>query len=352
VAGGGGAMPLSPAQEAGRAKCLVTASEMAALFGLDPKVTPYMFHQFKLGKLSRKAIEDEEHVQLGNILEKPIAEHLARREGWQIRKVKRHIVGVGLALKDIPLEEDELRAWLAPVRVPGFWYRLGVSLDFEVTGGVGAFGLLAAAAPQRHKPPLEIKAVGRFAGLTDPQYRWENGEPPLPVLLQNQAQIAGTGAEMGAVGGLRYVTGPADVAVVPRHPETVRAILLRIMAFEVELAEGRCPAPDLTNTHDVEAVVALHKTVLPGKVVDRRGDEKLEALADAYRYHSAASGKEEKLAKSLWAEILVHLGEDADATQIDLRDRYIKTWKISEKLIPETLRGAYRGHGIWNRKEK
>jgi len=340
-------MPLSPAQGAGRAKCLVTASEMAALFGLDPKVTPYMFHQYKLGKLERPDLADEEFIELGNALEGPIAGVIARRQGWRIRKVARHVVGVGLPLRDNPLTDDELDAWRTPVKVPGYAHKLGVSLDFEVTGGRDAFGLRAEAAPQRRKPPFEIKAVGRFN-----THKWENGEPPLPVLLQVEAQIAATGAEMGAVGGLRYVTGPPDVAVVPRHSETIRAILLRILAFEAELAEGRCPAPDFTNAHDVEAVVALHKSVLPGKVVDRRGDEKLEALAGQYLEASAAAGARKREVESLWAEILVHLGEDADATQIDLRDRYIKTWKISEKLIPETLRGAYRGHGIWNRKEK
>jgi len=317
-------MPLSPAQEAGRAKCLVTASEVPDLFGVG-RLTPYQFWNIKAGKLPRPDLSGEEHIEWGNLLEAPIARGIAWREGWKIRKVHRHLVA--------PPELWEPEGAITDPEAPPL---LGASLDYEASRGRGH-------APGWH--PLEIKAVGRYAG-----WQWQDG-PPLPVLLQVQAQLACAGAEVGLVGGLRSVTGPADVAVVPRHPETIRQILLRILAFEVELREGRCPAPDFDNTKDVEAVVALHKAVLPGKVIDRRGDETLEALCAWYKVASAEAGAQKKQADSLWAQILEHLGLDADAAQVELRDHYIKTWPVAEREVAYTAK-AHRGHGVYPRKEK
>lgn len=317
-------MPLSDQQIEGRAACLVTASEVADLMGVGRR-SPFVLYHEKAGNLEPDPAESEA-TAWGNVLEAPIARTVAQQRGWKIRKVERHLT---VGWNDLGLleavSEAELSRALRGDRAPN---PLGASLDYEVALGSWA--------------PMEVKAVGRYASRA-----WEGGQPPLPVLLQVQAQLACARAPLGIVAGLRSVTGPADVAEVPRHEPTIRLIFRAVLDLEISLARGEAPAPDYSRQGDVEAVLALHKAVTPGKVIDRRGDPAVERILADYKSASAEKGKLEKETKGLWAELLTTLGPDADFEELIVNEHYAKTWPLPEMDIH---RKAGRGHNVWERK--
>lgn len=329
-------MPLSPDQVAGRATCLVNASEVPALFGLDEQFTPFMLHHVKKGDLDRKDIGDLDFIKWGNRQEPVIAKGLAKDLGWKIKKVTEHVTVPGgdfIALsQEIPsIFADRRMKSLRPVAE-----LLGASLDYRVLrskrqGGPG---------------PLEIKAVGRFA-----KWPWRNGEPPLPVLLQHQSQIACDQASWGAVAGLRFVTGPADFAEVPRHEGTIRKILLRILEFEVELAEDRPPAPDFTLTADVEAMIALYHSLDVEKELDLRGRTDLEAKVARLKELGEADTANKKEKEALWASLLsdISVAPGTLAGRVEFNEFWMKTWPVAGGLVSYEKKASV-GHGIYRRK--
>lgn len=326
-------MPLSPEQEAGRATCLVTASEVPALFGLDHRVTPFALYHIKKGTLQREDIGDEEFIRWGNRLEEPIAREIAEVKGWKIRKVMRHMV--------LPAELVLEMAKTSPRELKNPLWRpemLGASLDFELQGHP------STRQPGRYAP-FEIKAVGRFAG-----WRWNDG-PPLPVLLQLQAQLACAGASWGAVGGLRSVTGPAVVAEVPRHERTIRKILQRILEFEVELAENRPPAPDFTITADVEAMIALHRSLDVDKELDLRGRADLEAKVARLKELGEVDTANKKEKEALWASLLpdISVAPRTLAGRVEFNEFWMKTWPLAGGTVKYKKKPSV-GHGIYRRK--
>lgn len=332
-------MPLSLEQQNGRSNCLITASEVPALFGLDPRVSPFELYHRKKGNLEAEDISDKEFIRWGNRLEEPIAREIASERGWKIRKVKRHLrynLTCDVSDEHHARRLSVLGAGKEPRLVDGL---LGASLDFEIVKTDPTSGV------QHGMAPFEIKAVGRFQAL-----KWNNG-PPLPVLLQLQAQIACAGASWGAVGGLRSVTGPADVAEIPRHEGTIRKILVRILEFEVELAEGRPPAPDFSLTGDVEAMIALHRSLDEAQELDLRGRPDLEVKVDRLKYLGEEGTKREKEAKAIWAELLpdITVAPGTLAGRVEFNELWMKTWPLAGGFVSYEKKPSV-GHGIYRRK--
>jgi predicted phage-related endonuclease len=301
-----------------------------------------LWHE-KAGLLER-SVEETEAMAWGNRLEEPIAREIAKVRGWRIRKVQRHLT---VAWSDILPEPGAVRRHpdSTHLRADGDLdlrreaadYPLGASLDFEVAGSSIRDGRAGWV-------PLEIKAVGRYAARA-----WENGQPPLAVLLQVQGQLPCARAPLGVVGGLRSVTGPADVAEIPYHEPTVKLIFRAILDLELSLAHGEAPAPDLERVRDVEVVIALHKAVTPGKVLDLRGDPKVERLLGDYRSIAEVKGCAEKEAKRLWAELLHHLGPEADFDEIIANESRARRWTVPETEVAY-LKKAYTSYGVYRRK--
>lgn len=344
-------MPLSERQVAGRAECLVTASEVPDLMGEGRRSYFELWHE-KAGLLARDGAETDA-MAWGNALEGPIARQVAKSRSWKIRKVERHLslrwhevlAELGARFNQ---EDADLGAGSAPRQA------LGASLDYEIAGGSLREGLLPRAyhadgfydlAQRVGWAPLEIKAVGRYAGRA-----WENGQPPLPVLLQVQAQLACAGAPLAVVAGLRSVTGPEDVAEVPRHEGTIELIFRAVLDLELTLARGEAPAPDLDRSGDIEAVIALHKAVTPGKVLDLRQDPKVEQILGDYRSIAEVKGCAEKEAKRLWAELLHHLGPDADFTNIIANESKVTRWEVPETEVAAHTKKSYASYGVYRRK--
>lgn len=331
-------MSLSAKQVAGRSACLVTASEIPALMGEDSRTSYFELWNLKAGLLEREHSESEA-MAWGNALEAPIARQVAKNQGWKIRKVERHLTldwtGIVNNRDEVALldEAKALRHGFIDGQpgAGGAAFPLGASLDYEIARGFWA--------------PLEIKAVGRFASRG-----WENGQPPLPVLLQVQGQLACASAPLGVAAGLRSVTGPEDAAEIPRHEETIKLIFRAVLELEVTLARGEAPPPDLDRTGDVEAVFALHKAVTSGKVLDLRQDARVEKLLGDYRLNAKVKGNAEKEANRLWAELLLHLGPDADFDELIGNESKASRWTVPAKEQAAYIKKAYASYGVYRRK--
>jgi predicted phage-related endonuclease len=337
-------MPLSEKQIAGRAGVLVTASEVPDLMGEGRRSYFELWHQ-KAGLLDR-VVEETEAMAWGNALEAPIARQVAKNRGWKIRKVERHLAlgwhelweskeDAGKLDEAYALRESTSLGKALPARAQ---YPLGASLDYEILGPTYRAGVTGWL-------PWEIKAVGRYASRA-----WENGQPHLAILLQVQPQLAVARAPLGVVAGLRSVTGPEDVAEIPRHEPTIKLIFRAVLELELSLARGEAPPPDLDRKGDVEAVIALHKAVTDGKVLDLRQDQKVEQILADYRDIATVKGCAEKESKRLWAELLHHLGSDADFRELIANESKAVRWTVAETEVAAHTKKAFTSYGVYRRK--
>ena len=141
----------------------VGASEVAALFQCQPDyaLDAWSLWQVKAGRAPYPALNSP-RARWGLKLEEVIAEACAEEQGWEIRK--------GGYAKDPTCP------------------RLGASLDSVILSD-----------PDEDGPGLlECKNVDWLQH----RRKWENGEPPLHILLQLQHQIAASGYMWGAIGAL------------------------------------------------------------------------------------------------------------------------------------------------------
>lgn len=242
----------------------VGASEVAALFDAHPHMTRFELWHIKAGNLPRPDLDDDERVFWGTVLEPAVALGVAKRTGWNIRKVRRYLVSD---------------------TVPG----MGASLDYEIV------------AHERGPGVLEIKTVDSLQFRT-----WDDGELPLHYELQLQHQLAVTGRSWGCVGVL--IGGNAlRLYERERRPKTIAKIEKAVAAFWQSIAEAKPPQPDFAT--DAEAIAALYQSVIDGKVIDLTGDNRLPELCAAYQ----AAAKDEKEAaarkEAAKAEILTKIGD-------------------------------------------
>src|SRR6476661_22352 len=126
----------------------IGSSEVAALFGLDERRTLFELWHQKAGNIQEPDVSENDRVFWGTVLRPAIAQGIAERQRWKIRKTHRYI------------EHPS---------VPG----MGASLDFEIYGH------------PRGAAPLEIKNVDWMVAKD-----WPEGRPPLRFELQVQHQLA------------------------------------------------------------------------------------------------------------------------------------------------------------------
>lgn len=229
---------------------VVGSSEVAALFGLDPRRTLFELWHQKAGNIPEPEVEDE-RVFWGSVLDPAIAQGIAGLKGWKIRRVRRHV--------EHPT-------------VPG----MGASLDFEILGdprGPGA---------------LEIKNVDWLVARG-----WPDGLPPLRFELQVQHQLACVSGRTWAALGVLIGGNIPGVFEYERHERAIARIERAVALFWRSIEENRPPEPDFDR--DLPALEALYVTPRPGSVLDLRGHGRLEALCAEYerarRDGAAAEGR-------------------------------------------------------------
>lgn len=291
----------------------VGGSEIAALFGEHAQLTRWELWHVKKGLLPAADLSDNDRVFWGSILEPAIAQGIAAKTGWKIRKVRRY----HSCLPDLGL---------------------GASLDFEIV------------AHDRGAGVLEIKTADWLVAK-----RWEDGSPPLAYELQLQSYMGCTGRKWGVMGVL---VGGNDLRLFEyeRRPKTIEIIRKEVAEFWRSIAENKPPKPDFAR--DSEAVVKLYSTVTEGKVVDLSGSNRLpELIADYLR-----GGAEEKSGKATReaarAEIFSVIGDAEVATCGSFR---IAAGSVAAKpdrlitadMVGQTLKGkaGYRSIRITERKD-
>jgi putative phage-type endonuclease len=195
----------------------VGASEIAALFGASPYTTLFTLWYQKAGKILSPDF-DSERMYWGNRLEPVIAQGIAEKQGWTIRKVRRYL--------------------MHPT-VKG----MGATLDYEIFNH--------ADGPAC----LEIKNLSIEAWRKN-WLKNEDGsiEAPLHIELQLQHQLSVTGRPWGAIGFL--VGGnKGHVVIRKRHEPTIQKIEQAIAAFWDTIEKGK--APELEEAGDLGALVQL-----------------------------------------------------------------------------------------------
>jgi len=218
----------------------IGASEVAALFDCQPgyALSHYALWQVKAGRMDPPDVSGQ-RPEWGRRLERAIAAAAAEKEGWRIAKA-------GYWTHD---------------RVAG----MGCTPDFLTLGADGhPHGI------------VEVKNVDWLQH----KRAWD-GEPPLHILLQLQAQCACVGVKRGAVIAL---VGGNDLAIWPyeARPKLIAEMEARVTAFWQSIAEGKEPPIDGTES-TARALAALypHDDGIE-EAVDLGADNELPLLCENY----------------------------------------------------------------------
>jgi len=246
----------------------IGGSEVAALFGLHPHLTPFELWHRKAGSLPEADLSDNAAVQAGIFLEPAVAAWVADRTGWKIQKVRRQVVH-----RDLPF--------------------LRGSLDYEIV------------AHERGAGVLEIKTTDSFVARL-----WDDGEPPIHYELQLQAYLGMTMRDWGAIAVL---VGGNDLRVFERErrPLAMAKIEHAAAGFWASVQEGRAPTPDFRV--DADVIAALYRSAQKGKLVDLTGDNYLVDLCARWIESGERMRAADDERDAIKAELLTKIGDAAVA---------------------------------------
>jgi hypothetical protein len=239
----------------------VGASEVAALFGTHAPYQPgvYALWQAKAGRVPLPSVESE-RAAWGLLLEDAIAAAAAEQQGWTV----------------------------LPGRYASHPSGLGATLDRIIAAPSPADYAAGCVGPGA----LELKNVDWLQ--TRRGRAWE-GEPPMHVLLQLQAQLVATGFTWGAIA---WLVGGNDLRVMrfTARPAIQREIANRVAAFWQSIRDDRPPRPDGSDA-TYAAIMALRDDPDDDEPADLRGDNEAEAAAADY-LRGAAMAKEGEALKA------------------------------------------------------
>ncbi len=275
----------------------ITSTEIAALFGLSPYLTPFeLWHRKKAGEVVQ--IEPNERMKWGTRLQDSIAAGIAEDQKWNV------------------LKRDNYE------RLPE--QRLGSSFDFTIVGGVSGDGL------------LEIKNVDPRVVRDEWVIEGDDVEAPPHVEMQVQHQLLVSGLQYAYIGAL---VGGNHAVLIRREP--IRNILESIIAKTEEFWESidanKAPKPDFSK--DSEFIAKLYQSVRPGSVIDVSGDTQIAALAEAYGEEGAAMKEHDAKRKEIKAKLLMKIG---DAEKAKGNGFTISASAIKETDVKAFTRAAYR----------
>lgn len=245
----------------------ITSTEVSALFGLSPYMTPFeLWHQ----KAERAvvSIKPSERMVWGTRLQDAIARGVAEDQGWEVA----------------PFTEY--------VRDPSA--RIGSSFDWLIKQPDGP-GI------------MEIKTVDPIA------YRkgWKDDgtgtgiEAPEHIELQVQHQMEVADINWCAIVAL---VGGNSVRVVRRErdPQIGQAIRARVARFWKSI-EDRTP-PKADYSRDADLILQLYAQSSQGQVYDATSDADITMLVRQFQHAHAEAAKYEELAKIYKAQVLKRVG--------------------------------------------
>lgn len=260
-------------------RCNINSSEVGALFGHSPYLTPYELWNLKAGELE-DSFTMSDRVKAGQYLEPSIAAWAADELGVEARP-----------FKDYYEDADA---------------RMGASFDWEIPFMEGEDG----------PGIMEVKNVdfiqfnGSFkAGYSD--RKWNADDPdnilaPLNIELQIQHQFMMTGRKWGYIAVL---VGGNQLYLIRREarPDIIAKIRDRVADFWKSIAENKCPEPD--ENRDFDVLKRLYAVSDPHAALDEwYHAEAMDAIALAAEFgeKKRAAEKDEKAAK---ARLMTVLGD-------------------------------------------
>ena len=266
----------------------VTASDVAAVCGVDPQRTALQVYAEKIGIFAGRP--DEAIMRRGRWLEPAVIEALADlRPEWETRRAR------------VYLRDDTIRIGASPDVV---------AIDPE-RDGVGN---------------VQCKVVARPVFLRD----WchdGNGDGPVAVPLAYQLQTLTEAMLMGAtwavVAALVIDTYSADLVVEPveLHAGAWDQIRAAVSRFWADVAAGQQPRADY------ERDAAIIREIYPrddGGILDLSSDNMLPPLLAERRVLKQEIAERERRVDAIDTEVKAKLGAASEAT--------LPGWKISYRL--------------------
>lgn len=224
----------------------IGGSEVAGLFGVqaDYAQSAYTLHMVKSGRIPAPPVDDSpgSRVWFGTELEPTIARMAAKLYGWDIEKG-------GYTLDDT---------------TPG----MACSLDYLIT----------APGPEETKLGFTGKGVLQIKNIDGSQFRqkWTADEPPFPILLQLQHEIACSGCAWGVIVGM---VGGNELPAYryARREKTISLIRNRVTEFWAGVRAGKPPLVDGTDS-TAESLAALYPTLGIEAPLDLTTDNELPEI--------------------------------------------------------------------------
>ena len=217
----------------------VTASTIAALWGMHPYETLAGLHALKSGVEFPKPVESSV-MRRGRALERVVAdEEVARlHPEWKITKASDY--------------------WRDPQR------RIGATPDFYIHDEALRFGV------------LQTKTVASSVY----KRTWGEDQPPFWITLQLTTELMLVGADFGMVAALVVGDFTFDIVThfVPRHVTAEKRIREAAENFWLHVDSGVQPKIDYER--DGPLLAALFPRETPGKVIDLRTDNRILQLLE------------------------------------------------------------------------
>lgn len=245
---------------------------------VSPYQSPLMLWALKTGRITAKPRRTSNRIEWGTTLEPIIAERIALKKGWTLR------------------------------RPPGYYIhpkipRMGASLDFEVeTDGTGRFH------------PLEIKNVADTE-----RWKWKNavGEWVVPghIMIQVQHQLAVTGLDMAYIGVL-FGGNDERVFEVPRDEALIAEIEAAVTEFWQYVDNDQQPETNIDR--DGWVIRRLYAHADPEKVLDWSEDESAQELVALLKHHTAQQNFHKKEIEKIKTQLYQRLGDAGYATLGDV----------------------------------
>lgn len=230
----------------------IGGSEVAALFGRSPYVTPWQLHMTKAGKLDIPF--DETWTRAGKFFEAGVAKWASDKWGMKIRKVR-----------DYYTDES----------APG----MGATLDYADSDGT----------------PVEIK----FTHYARDDWKFEGDvllEIPESYVLQVQHQMACFGGDFAWV--IAFVKGEPRRMKVRRSESLIAGIRSKVVEFWRAIDEDRPPPVDYKQDGDALSFLLFENSIRDIDVSE------MEDVFAAYMQASAETKRSEERQKTLKTMIM------------------------------------------------
>ena len=247
----------------------VTSTEVSALFGISPYMTPFeLWHRKKDAVVVR--LDPNERMFWGTKLQDAIATAVAEEQGWKIRRMTEY------------MRDTEVR--------------MGASFDFDIGDSFHT----------DQRGLLEIKNVDGLVFLNE----WTNDEKglqaPLHIEIQVQQELACSGRGYcylcALVGGnrLEKVKRTRDEAVI-------QAIKNKVADFWASIEANTPPPPDFQA--DAEFIGKLFGYAEPGKVLNVVENAEILNKAVEYRALGETVKSADARREAIKAELLTMVGD-------------------------------------------